>query len=311
MRKTSGAASGSSFARRSASGRSGMTAGLRAFLHSMAPDVIRETQNRVEDCLAHTATEVNEYGFDPFGFHRERAKPFFTACTLLYEKYFRVEAHDIERVPKGRVLLVANHAGQVPTDGLMISAAMLTVAQPPRVARGMSEYWLGALPWLNDVARAMGTAVGTPETCVEMLKRDECVLVFPEGVRGLNKTYAHRYELQPFGTGFMRLALATKTPILPVGVIGTEEQQIGIANLTKLGKRFGMPSLPITLSFPWLGPFGLLPLPVKVHLYFGKPLYFQGSADDEAGVREKVDVVREALATVLQHGRAGRRGVFV
>lgn len=310
MRKTSRAASGSSSAGGFASGWAAAAAGLRGFLQGVTPEALRETQDRVEDCLAHTATEVNEYGFDPFGFHRERAKPFFTACTLLYEKYFRTEAHGIERVPAGRVLLVANHAGQIPTDGLMLAAALLTVAKPPRVVRGMSEYWLGALPWFNDVARAMGTAVGTPETCAEMLRRGECVLVFPEGVRGLSKTYAHRYELQPFGAGFMRLALETQTPIVPVGVIGTEEQQIGIANLTKLGQRFGMPSLPITLGFPWLGPFGLLPLPVKVHLYFGKPLYFEGRADDEPGVHAKVDTVREALAALLQQGLAARQGIF-
>lgn len=285
-------------------------AGLRGLLHHVAPDLLASTQNRVEDRLAHAATEVNEYGFDPFGFHRERAKPFFTACTLLYEKYFRVEAHDIARVPTGRVLLVANHAGQIPTDGLLIAAAMLNAAEPPRVVRGMSEYWLGALPWLNEIARSMGTAVGTPATCTEMLKRGECVLVFPEGVRGLNKTYAQRYTLQNFGSGFMRLALATKTPIVPVGVVGTEEQQIGIANLNKLGKRFGMPALPVTLGFPWLGPLGLLPLPVKVHLYFGKPLYFLGNADDDAGVHEKVGVVREALAALLDEGLRCRRGIF-
>lgn len=287
-----------------------MFAGLCGLLRDVTPDVLSSTQNNVEERLAHTATEVNEYGFDPFGFHRERAKPFFTACTLLYEKYFRAEAHDIARVPTGRVMLVANHAGQIPTDGLLIAAAMLNVAEPPRVVRGMSEYWLGALPWLNEIARSMGTAVGTPATCAEMLKRNECVLVFPEGVRGLNKTYAQRYTLQPFGAGFMRLALETKTPIVPVGVIGTEEQQIGIANLSKLGKRFGMPSLPVTLSFPWLGPLGLLPLPVKVHLHFGKPLYFSGSADDEVGVHEKVDAVREALTDLLQEGLRQRRGIF-
>ena len=138
-----------------------------------------------------------------------------------------------------------------------------------------------------------------------MLENGECVTVFPEGVRGMNKLYSQRYRLQRFGTGFMRLALETRTPIVPVGIIGSEEQQPGFANLD------GMPAFPITATFPWLGPLGLLPLPVKYRIHFGAPLRFEGDATDEDGViEEKVDSVKAAIDALLEQGRSERRGVF-
>jgi len=144
-----------------------------------------------------------------------------------------------------------------------------------------------------------------------MLETGECVLAFPEGVRGMSKLFSQRYKLQRFGLGFMRLALETETPIVPVAVIGSEEQQPGLANLPRVGKLLGMPSFPITLGFPWLGPLGMLPLPVKYHLYFGEPIHFEGSpTDEDAVVEEKVDVVRKAIAEMSERGRDERRGVF-
>ncbi len=144
-----------------------------------------------------------------------------------------------------------------------------------------------------------------------MLENGECVTVFPEGVRGMNKLYSQRYRLQRFGTGFMRLALETRTPIVPVGIIGSEEQQPGFANLDGIGKLFGMPAFPITATFPWLGPLGLLPLPVKYRIHFGAPLRFEGDATDEDGViEEKVDSVKAAIDALLEQGRSERRGVF-
>jgi hypothetical protein len=99
---------------------------------------------------------------------------------------------------------------------------------------------------------------------------------------------------------------------VPVGIVGSEEQQPGFANLQGAARLLGLPSLPITLSFPLLGPAGLLlALPVKYHLHFGEPLAFEGDpSDEDAVVQEKVDVVRHAIEDLLQHGLASRRGVF-
>jgi 1-acyl-sn-glycerol-3-phosphate acyltransferase len=176
----------------------------------------------------------------------------------------------------------------------------------------MGEYFLWRVPWMGTYAARIGTLVGTPENCIEMLEEGECVMVFPEGARGANKPFRKRYQLETFGMGFMRLALQTRTPIVPIGVVGSEEQQPGLANLDGIGRSLGLPSLPITISQPWFGPLGsAFALPVKYHLHFGEPLEFDGDANDEdAIIREKVDAVRDAVAALLAKGRQSRQSIF-
>jgi 1-acyl-sn-glycerol-3-phosphate acyltransferase len=194
---------------------------------------------------------------------------------------------------------------------MMLSTAMLLDAEPPRIARGMGEYWIPRLPFVGTAAARGGAMVGTPDNCRHMLENEECVMVFPEGVRGINKPYRKRYRLQRFGQGFMRLALEARAPIVPVGIVGSEEQQPGIANLPALGRLVGMPAFPITATFPWLGPLGLLPLPVKYRLHFGEPLAFEGDSNEEdAAIEDRVAVVRRALEELLASGRRERRGIF-
>ncbi len=290
---------------------SGIGSVAQDLLGAMVPLSVRELEREVDDRLSKVPTRLNDFGFDPFGFSPAgiRSSALFTA--LLYRHYFRVETHDIERVPQGRVLLISNHAGQLPFDGMMISTAMLLEAEPPRIVRSMAEYWVPQIPWVNVLAARGGVLVGTPENCVAMLEAGECVLAFPEGVRGMNKLFSQRYRLQRFGLGFMRLALETETPIVPIAVIGSEEQQPGFANLPAVGKLLGMPSFPLTLGFPWLGPLGMLPLPVKYHLYFGEPITFEGSpTDEDAVVQQRVDVVRKVITDLFERGRGERRGVF-
>jgi 1-acyl-sn-glycerol-3-phosphate acyltransferase len=127
----------------------------------------------------------------------------------------------------------------------------------------------------------------------------------------MNKTFDQRYRLQRFGTGFVRLALGTKTPIVPVGIVGSEEQQPGLLNLERLGRILGMPAFPVTPTFPWLGPLGLLPLPVRYRIHFGEPLRFTGDAGDEDAVIEgKVEEVKAAISALLAEGRVARKSVF-
>jgi 1-acyl-sn-glycerol-3-phosphate acyltransferase len=207
--------------------------------------------------------------------------------------------------------VIANHAGQLPFDAAMLGLALLMEAQPPRIARSMGEYWIPQLPWVSILAARTGALVGTPENCIHMLENGECVVAFPEGVRGMNKLFSQRYQLQRFGSGFMRLALETDTPIVPVAIVGSEEQQPGFANLEGLARMFGAPALPITLTFPWLGPLGLLPLPVKYRIYIGEPERFEGGASDEdAVVDAKVDQVKAKISGMLARGRREREGIF-
>jgi 1-acyl-sn-glycerol-3-phosphate acyltransferase len=268
----------------------------------------RELERRLDKL----SLKLNDYGYDPYGFHPDAARRMMLPAAFLYRYYFRVEVHDIENVPEGRVLLIANHAGQMPYDGVMLAVAMLFEPESPRLCRGMGEYFIWRVPWLGVGAARSGTLVGTARNCVSMLEDEECVMVFPEGARGINKPFKQRYQLERFGLGFMRLALETNTPVVPVSIVGSEEQQPGLANMTKTAELFGLPSLPITVTFPWLGPLGLLvALPVKYRIYFGEPLRFEGHpGDEDASIQKKVDLVRSSMDDMFARGRSERAGIF-
>ena len=231
---------------------------------------------------------------------------------LVYRYWLRVETRGIEHVPEGRVLLVANHAGNTfAWDGAMLGMAMLLEAEPPRIVRGMGEYYLPTIPFFNVMMQRMGTVVGTPGNCAQLLEREEAVMVFPEGARGFVKTWRRRYHLERFGLGFLRLALETGTPIVPIGVVGSEEQSPGIANVPALGRLLGSPVFPVTLLFPWLGLAGLLPLPVKFRIHFGAPLRFEGDPNEEdAAIEKRVESVRAEVRKLVAEGRAARRTWF-
>lgn len=279
---------------------------------ALMPLSVRDLQGELEERLIKAPRQLNEFGYDPFGFNPKTASRIAFPFALLYRYYFRAQTYGIDQVPRGRALLIANHAGQMPYDGVMLAVAMLLDANPPRLARGMGEYFIWQIPWMGITASRGGTIVGTPENCVSMLEAEECVMAFPEGARGANKPFHRRYQLERFGLGFMRLALETRTPIVPVAFVGSEEQQPGFANFREVGELVGLPSLPITVSFPWLGPAGLLfALPVKYHVYFGEPMHFDGDPTDEDGIIErKVESVRQAINQLLMRGRAERRGIF-
>jgi 1-acyl-sn-glycerol-3-phosphate acyltransferase len=290
---------------------SGLRDALADLVGALLPLSARDLEREIDDRIRKLPTRLNEFGFDPWGLHPDTVRKSLLPALALYKYYFRVETHDIERVPPGRVLLIANHAGQLPFDAAMISVAMLLEAEPPRIVRGMAEYWVSQLPWVSIFAARGGAASGTPDTCREMLEAGEAVVVFPEGVRGMNKLYRDRYKLMRFGTGFVRLALEAQAPIVPVAVIGSEEQNPGLANIARLGRMLGMPAFPITPTFPLLGPLGMLPLPVKYRMYFGEPIHFHGSpTEEDAIVEEKVEQVKAAIGALFERGLAERRGVF-
>jgi len=290
---------------------SGVREAVRDLVGAFLPLSARGLEREIEERLRRVPNQLNEYGFDPYGMRLDSARRMALPVALLYRYYFRVETFGVDRVPEGRVLLIANHAGQLPFDGAMLSTAMLLEAEPPRICRSMGEYFIPRLPWMGVAMVRMGAMVGTPENCVHMLENEECVVVFPEGARGMNKPYTQRYRLQRMGLGFLRLALETATPIVPVAVVGSDDQQPGLANLMGVGRMLGLPAFPITLGFPLLGPLGMLPLPVKYRMYFGEPLHFDGdAADDDATIQAKVDVVKDAIEGMLASGVRERKGIF-
>src|SRR5262249_35436005 len=160
--------------------------------------------------------------------------------------WFRVEAHGVEHIPRGRVLLIGNHGGQIALDAAMVGMAVFLEAEPPRIVRGMGEDWLPPVPWINGLIVRPGSLVRPRQNCVDLLEQEECVIAFPEGIRGMNKLIQDRYQLQEFGHGFMRLALETRTPIVPIATIGSEEQAPAIANVSALARLIRAPAFPIT-----------------------------------------------------------------
>jgi 1-acyl-sn-glycerol-3-phosphate acyltransferase len=251
------------------------------------------------------ARSGNEYGVDPFGFNLDYSLSALAPFFWLYRKYHRVETYGIEKLPKGRVLLISNHSGQLPMDGAMIGVSLLLEADPPRAIRSMVEKWVPSLPYVSTFMARVGQIVGTPENCRRLLEADEAILVFPEGVRGLGKLWPQRYQLQEFGLGFMRLALETDTPIVPVAVVGAEEQAPALMDVKPVAKLLGFPSFPVTVT-------GLpLPLPTKYRIYFGDPLHFTGRPDDEdSELDKKVRTVKTAIQTMLNQGLKDRQSVF-
>jgi 1-acyl-sn-glycerol-3-phosphate acyltransferase len=280
---------------------------------SLLPNPLRELDGEIGRRYRRLATPLNEYGYDPFGFDEDTARYPALVMALVYRYWFRVDVEGLEGVPaEGPVLIVGNHAGNTfAWDAAMIATALLLEADPPRLARALGEFYLPTLPFFGEFMARAGSVVGTPENCRQLFERGECVMVFPEGARGFVKPYTQAYKLQRFGLGFMRMALQYDVPILPVGVVGSEEQSPGLADVKWLGRLVGAPAFPITVTLPWLGPLGLVPLPVKYRLTFGPLMRFSGDFDaEDADLQPKVDSVREEILRLVKNGLSRRRTWF-
>ncbi len=249
---------------------------------------------------------LNAFGVDQFGFDPEVLKITFPIAAWIYKNYFRCDVFGIDKAPEGRKLVISNHSGQLPFDGMMIFTAFILDALHPCFLRGMVERWVSELPFVSSFYARIGQIVGEPSICQKLLEANESVLVFPEGVKGISKLFQDRYQLAQFGHGFMRLALQTKTPIVPVAVIGAEEQAPAIANIVPLAKLMNTPAWP--LIFPQLVP---IPMPVKYRIYFGDPMLFKGDgSEDDSIVGGYVEQVRHRIQTMLNKGRRKRKSIF-
>jgi 1-acyl-sn-glycerol-3-phosphate acyltransferase len=175
----------------------------------------------------------------------------------------------------------------------------------------MAERWVSTLPFINEMFARSGVVLGDPINCRNLLEDDQAILVFPEGVRGSGKTFWDRYRLRSFGRGFMRLALQTGTPIVPVAVIGAEESIISVYDWRGLAKLVRAPYIPVSPLLPLLGPLAYFPLPTKFRVYFGEPMTFTGPFDDEdAIIQRKVDEVQDRIQQMIDDGLRARQSVF-
>ncbi len=256
-------------------------------------------------------TQLNEFGYDPFGFQPQVVKYALYVTSWLYKYYFRVELQGAANIPEGRVMMISNHSGQLPIDGVMIATGVLLEGNPPRAVRSMVERWAQVLPFVNVFFNRVGQILGTPENARALLEMDEALLVFPEGTRGINKLWWDRYKLQDFGLGFMRLALETRSPIVPIAVVGAEEQIPTFYNLKKIAGLLKMPALPVTPFHPWLPGLGMMPLPTKYRIWIGQPMEFDGDPEDEDSViQRKVNAVKQQIQEMLTYGVKTRKSVF-
>jgi 1-acyl-sn-glycerol-3-phosphate acyltransferase len=233
---------------------------------------------------------------------------------FLYSMWFRVECEGLEHVPaKGRAVLVANHAGTLPYDSLMLVHAVRRDHRARRDVRPLVEDPVFHLPFLGPIMNRIGGVRADPDNAERLLLRDELVAVFPEGEKGMGKLWRDRYRLQRFGRGgFVRLALRTGAPIIPVAIVGAEEAAPMVGKITWFARNMGLPWVPITMTFPWLGPAGLLPLPSKWRLRFGKPIdvagsYGRAAADDRLLVNRVADEIRSSIQASVNELLGARR----
>jgi 1-acyl-sn-glycerol-3-phosphate acyltransferase len=271
------------------------------------PADAREAVNRALRRLEGDYPE-DEWGFDED--FAELVEPFFG---FLYDRWWRVQVAGAHHVPPhGRALLVANHAGILPWDATMIAMALLREHPLPRHPRFMVLDWAFELPFVSIALRKLGGVVASPHNALRLLEQDRLVAVFPEGVKGTGKPYAERYRLRRFGRGgFVEVALRSGAPIVPVAVVGSEEIYPKLADVPALARLIGAPFFPVTPTFPWLGPLGVVPLPSRWRIEFlpaidTRPLGAD-AARDRGLVLELSERVREAIQVCL-HENLVRRG---
>jgi 1-acyl-sn-glycerol-3-phosphate acyltransferase len=258
---------------------------------------------------------TGDYVVDEYGFDQEITERFFMAALRpIAQKWFRIEVRGVENIPaEGGALVVSNHSGTIPVDGLMTMVMVHDLTG--RFLRPLGADLVFRMPVVSTLARKGGTTLACNEDAERMLRGGELVGVWPEGFKGIGKPYAERYKLQRFGRGgFVSAALRTQVPIIPLSVVGAEEIYPLVASLPSLARVLGLPYIPITPLFPWLGPLGLVPLPSKWLLEFGEPIRADeldaGGAEDPMLVFNVTDEVRETIQSTLYSLLMQRQSVF-
>jgi 1-acyl-sn-glycerol-3-phosphate acyltransferase len=255
--------------------------------------------------------ETDEWGLD-WEFV-EVIRPFFE---FMYYRYWRIESSGFENIPEyGRALLVCNHSGQLPWDGAMVTTALYCEHPSQRLSRNLYATWFPTLPFISTILERGGQVMATVENGTRLLEQDELVAVFPEGYKGVSKLFKNRYRLARFGRGgFVKMALNTEAPIIPVSVVGAEETYVSVYKSNSIAKLIGFPFFPISLRFPWLGLFGMIPFPTKWYIDFGEPIptveYGPESAQNLVLVSQLSDQVRNIVQEMINARLAQRRSVF-
>jgi 1-acyl-sn-glycerol-3-phosphate acyltransferase len=297
-----------------------LTAAIEPDGETGAPDVRleEEWERKLAGVLAFVRrrltgdVEIDEFGFDP----ELTDKVLLAMMRPLYDKYFRVETRGLENVPaEGGALVVANHSGTIPLDSVMTQLALLDHHSGRRHLRMLGADLVFQTPIVGELARKTGTTLACNADAERLLRKGELVGVWPEGFKGIGKPFSERYKLQRFGRGgFVSAALRTQVPIVPCSIVGAEEIYPILGNMKTLARLLGLPYVPVTPTFPWLGPLGAIPLPSKWIIEFGEPIRTDGlgpeAADDPMLVFNITDQVRETIQHTLYRLLMQRRSVF-
>jgi len=256
------------------------------------------------------------FGFDQFGMEKESAIIAYSLARYVHKNWFRVESEGHEYIPlKGPAILASNHSGVLPIDAVMVCADVAIKLDRPRVVRAVVDNFAGFLPWVNVFFYRVGQVVGARRNFIDLLHSGEICAVFPEGTRGIGKPFTQRYNLVKFNVRFIELSLTTKTPIIPVAVVGAEEQAPMLGNIKPLARLLGFPYFPITPLFPLLGPLGFIPLPTQYHICYGKPIEFYReygpkTVNDPEAVRMLADKVQLVIQDMINQQLESRSSVF-
>lgn len=261
---------------------------------------------------------IGEYEIDEFGFDRELTETVLAPLArFFHERWWRTDWIGIENLPsEGPAVLVSNHAGTLPWDAVMLKFGVLDHHPARRHVRLLAADLAFRLPFIGELARKSGNTLATAEDAFRLLAAGEVLGVFPEGFKGVGKPFAQRYKLQRFGRGgFIEVALRARCPIVPVSIVGSEEIMPMLYNAKTLARIFGFPYFPVTPTFPWLGPLGLIPIPSKWKVEFGAPIATDDHAEDAwqdpLTVFELTDRVRDEIQQTLNRNLLHRRSVFL
>lgn len=258
-----------------------------------------------------------DYETDEWGMDQEFIDALMPFFDFMYNKYWRVTMNGLENIPdEGRALLVSNHSGQLPFDGAMLLKGILQNHSSSRFTRALYANWFPTLPFLSDILTKTGQVMANDENAQRLLEQDNLVAVFPEGYKGVGKLYKDRYHLARFGRGgFVKICLKSKAPMIPVAVVGAEETYISIHKSATLAKLTGFPYFPISLTFPLLGPFGLIPLPTKWYIDIGEPIptdhYPDGAENNLMLVSQLTDQVRDTVQSMINERLRMRKSIFM
>jgi 1-acyl-sn-glycerol-3-phosphate acyltransferase len=285
---------------------------LRAVLEALWP-ALRARLGGAGDLfrLAEPPERLDRFGMDPRLVERAAS-----LVELLYATWWRVEARAIDAVPAaGPVVIVANHAGLVPWDALVLRHALRRDHPARRDLRPLLDDAACDRPFIGAAAVRLGAVRASPDAAARLLGDGGCVAVFPEGSAAEVRPWRDRYRLGRFGRGgFVKVALRAGAAVVPCAVVGSEEASPPISRTGWLADLLRLPFLATQPSFR-LAPAGLLPLPSRWSLRFGTPIDLGGrgpeAAEDVPFVTGVAERTRAALQAMLDEDVAARRSVFL